>query len=71
MVQLHADSKKQHWFFIGPAAGGFRCELNKQHITVITPNSPIGIVLMREFEGESIDVMLGNGQLTDYIAHVQ
>ena len=70
LVQLHADSKKQHWFFIGPAAGGFRCELNEQYITVITPKSPIGIVLMREFEGESIDVMLGNGQLTDYIASV-
>jgi len=71
LVQLHADSKKQHWFFIGPAAGGFRCELNKQHITVITPKSPLGIVLMGEFESEDINVMLGNGKLTDYIAYVQ
>lgn len=70
LVQLYTDSKKQHWFFIGPAAGGFRCELNEQHITVITPKSPIGIVLMREFEGDNIDVMLGNGKLTDYIASV-
>jgi transcription elongation GreA/GreB family factor len=71
LVQLHTDSKKQHWFFIGPAAGGFRCEINEKHITVITPKSPMGIVLMREFEGENIDVMLGNGRLTDYIASVQ
>jgi transcription elongation GreA/GreB family factor len=70
LVQLFADSKKQHWFFIGPAAGGFRCQLNEQHITVITPKSPIGVVLMREFEGDNIDVMLGNGRLTDYIASV-
>jgi transcription elongation GreA/GreB family factor len=70
LVQLYADSKKQHWFFIGPAAGGFRCQLNEQHITVITPKSPIGLVLMREFEGDNIDVMLGNGKLTDYIASV-
>jgi transcription elongation GreA/GreB family factor len=71
LVQLHGDSKKQHWFFIGPVAGGFRCKLNEQYITVITPKSPIGKVLMREFEGEDINVMLGNGQLTDYIARVQ
>jgi transcription elongation GreA/GreB family factor len=70
LVQLFADSKKQHWFFIGPAAGGFRCQLNKQQITVITPKSPVGVVLMREFEGDTIDVMLGNGRLTDYIASV-
>ncbi|PHR81998.1 MAG: hypothetical protein COA59_14925 [Colwellia sp.] len=70
LVQLYADSKKQHWFFIGPAAGGFRCQLNEQHITVITPKSPMGLVLMREFEGDNISVMLGNGKLTDYIASV-
>lgn len=70
LVQLNADSKKQHWFFIGPAAGGFRCQLNGQHVTVITPKSPIGLVLMREFIGENIEVMLGNGKLTDYIANV-
>lgn len=70
LVQLYADSKKQHWFFIGPAAGGFRCQLNEQHITVITPKSPIGLVLMREFEGDNIDVILGNSKLTDYIANV-
>lgn len=70
LVQLYADSKKQHWFFIGPAAGGFRCHLNEQHITVITPKSPIGLVLMREFEGDNINVILGNSKLTDYIANV-
>jgi len=70
LVQLYADSKKQHWFFIGPAAGGFRCQLNEQHITVITPISPMGLVLMGEYSGEDIDVTLGNGKLTDYIASV-
>lgn len=70
LVQLYTDSKKQHWFFIGPAAGGFRCQLNTQNITVITPKSPIGNVLMREFEGDNIDVVLGNGKLIDYIASV-
>ncbi len=70
LVQLNTDNKKQHWFFIGPAAGGFRCQLNEQHITVITPESPLGNTLMREFEGEDINVLLGNGRLIDYIASV-
>ncbi|NQY87512.1 MAG: hypothetical protein HRT51_07135 [Colwellia sp.] len=70
LVQLYADSKKQHWFFIGPAAGGFRCQLNEQHITVLTPKSPMGLVLMGEYNGEDIEVMLGDGKLTDTIASV-
>jgi len=70
LVQLNADKSNQHWFFIGPAAGGFRCQLNEQHITVITPDSPIGKVLMGEYIDEDISVMLGNGKRTDYIANV-
>lgn len=70
LVQLGADTKKQHWFFIGPAGGGFRCQLNDQHITVITPKSPIGLVLMGQYCDEDIEVMLGNRKLTDYIASV-
>jgi len=70
LVQLNGDSTKPHWFFIGPAAGGFRCKLNEQHITVVTSKSPIGLVLIQKFEGDNIDVMLGTGKLTDYIASV-
>jgi len=70
LVQLNTDRKKHHWFFIGPAAAGFRCQLNQQHITVITPYSPLGLVLMGEYSEEDIEVMLANGKLNDYIAHV-
>ncbi len=70
LVQLNTDNKKQHWFFIGPAAGGFRCQLNEQHITVISPKSPIGNSLMQKFEEDDIDVLLGNSRLIDYIAQV-
>jgi transcription elongation GreA/GreB family factor len=70
LVQLYTDRKKQHWFFIGPAAGGFRCQLNEQHITVITPKSPIGLVLIGEYNGENIEIKLGDGKLTETIASV-
>lgn len=71
LVQVYADSQAQHWFFIGPAAGGFRCLLAKQHITVITPKSPMGFALMGKFQDDDIEIMLGNSQLTDYILQVQ
>jgi transcription elongation GreA/GreB family factor len=70
LVQLNSDKNKQHWFFIGPAAGGFRCQINEQLITVVTPDSPIGKVLIGEYIDETISVMLGNGKLVDYIANV-
>ncbi len=71
LIQLCADSKRQQWFFIGPAAGGFRCKINGQHITVITPKSPMGLALIGKFKDDDIEVMLGSNQLNDYIAQVQ
>jgi transcription elongation GreA/GreB family factor len=66
-VQLFKDSHSQHWFFIGPAAGGFRCELSGQHITVITPHSPMGLALIDKYQDDDIEIALGNNQLSDYI----
>ncbi len=71
LVQLSKDCQNQHWFFIGPAAGGFRCTFPKQHITVITPQSPMGIALLDKFQEDDIDIKLGNNHLNDYIAVVQ
>ena len=71
LVQLSKDSESNHWFFIGPAAGGFRCQLSNQHITVITPQSPMGRALMNKFEDDDVEVMLGKGALNDYIERVQ
>ncbi len=70
LVQLYADSKDKHWFFIGPAAGGFRCQLAKQHITVITEKSPMGLALMGTFIDDDIEVILGHNKLTDYISKI-
>ncbi len=68
LVQLN---KERHWFFIAPAAGGFRCQLNKQNITVITPKSPMGGALIGKFQNDDVEVMLGSKQLTDHITQVQ
>ena len=70
LVQLSKDSQNQQWFFIGPAAGGFRCKLSEQHITVITPQSPMGLALIGQYQEDDIDIKLGNNQLSDYIVFV-
>ena len=71
LVQLTDTNQGQDWFFIGPAAGGFRCQLNNQHITVLTPKSPMGLALIGKFLDDDVEVMLGNKKLTDYIELIQ
>jgi len=68
LVQLSADSKANHWFFIGPAAGGFRCKINQKNITVITPQSPMGMALIGKQQDDDIELMLGSNKLKDYIS---
>ena len=70
LVQLAADSASNHWFFIGPAAGGFRCKLAEQNITVITPSSPMGVALLGKQQDDDIEIMLGANKLEDYIAQL-
>lgn len=67
LVQLSADSDANNWFFIGPAAGGFRCQIAQQNITVITPQSPMGIALIGKQLDDDIEVMLGSNKLEDYV----
>ncbi len=71
LVQLSKDSQNKHWFFIGPAAGGFRCLIDAQHITIITPQSPMGLALIGKYQEDDIDIKLGNNQLRDFITLVQ
>ena len=71
LVKLSDKNQEQDWFFIGPAAGGFRCHLNNQYITVLTPKSPMGLALIGKFVDDDVEVMLGNKNLIDYISLVQ
>ncbi|GAW95683.1 MULTISPECIES: GreA/GreB family elongation factor [Colwellia] len=67
LVQLSADTAMNHWFFIGPAAGGFRCKLAQQNITVITAQSPMGMALLGKQQDDDIEVTLGANKKKDYI----
>ncbi|WDD98676.1 hypothetical protein SG35_026100 [Thalassomonas actiniarum] len=70
LIQLDGDMDKAHWFFLGPAAAGYRTQIEEQSITVITPHSPMGQALSGKFIDDDICVALGKGELNDFIAAV-
>lgn len=67
LVQLSEDKAEQHWFFIAPAAAGFRTKIANQHYTVITPQSPMGQALLGKQLDDEISIRLGNSELNDDI----
>lgn len=70
LIQLGDDVAKQHWYFIGPSAGGTRCQLNGQTITVITVQSPLAQALLGKQLDDDIEVRLANHYIEDYIANI-
>lgn len=70
LVQLDNDVSEQHWFYIGPAAAGYRTKINDQHFTVVTPQSPMGQALIGKYPDDEIKIQLGKGLLTDIISEV-
>lgn len=70
LVQLSNDTTKNHWFFFGPAAGGFTCTIAKQHITVITPQSPMGAALLHKQQDDDIEINLAKNKVHDFIVTI-
>jgi len=70
LVQLSQDSNENHWFFIAPAAGGFRGELEGRHYTVITPTSPMAKALLGKFIDDEVELMVGVNKLCDEVIAV-
>jgi len=68
LVQITHKSNNNKWFFIAPAAGGFRGVLNEQYYTVITPSAPLSKALVGRFIGDDIELMVGvNKQVSEII----
>jgi len=70
LVQLAQDSDENHWFFIVPAAGGFRGQLEGMNYTVITPTSPMAKALLGKFVDDEVELMVGVNKLCDEIIAV-
>lgn len=70
MVQLSQDMDIKHWFFIAPAAAGFKCKINERHVTVITPSSPMAKVLLGKEAGDEISLNIASNKHDDDIHQV-
>jgi transcription elongation GreA/GreB family factor len=77
VVQLEKDIDKRQWFFLAPAAGGYRCKLTLQsntittiNIVVITPQSPIGAAMMGKVLDDEISIQIAGKNITDLITMV-
>lgn len=71
LVQLSVVQRPSDWFFIGPAAGGFKTTIAGQHITVITPNSPMGRALIGKQLDDDIEVLIGEKKIQAYVAKIK
>tara|TARA_R110000803_G_scaffold135160_3_gene202214 strand:+ start:22113 stop:22496 length:384 start_codon:yes stop_codon:yes gene_type:complete len=75
LVQMEQDIAKRHWFFITPAAGGYRCQVNHQEklikITLITPQAPMGKVLLRKELDDDVTLSIGKNNIADFITDIQ
>jgi len=63
IVQLADDEKFESWFFITPAAAGYRLSIDDKNFTVITPKSPMGFALMNKNVDDEVEVFIGNNKL--------
>lgn len=74
VVQLEKDIDKQQWFFLAPAAGGYRCKLalqsNAINIVVITPQSPIGAAMIGKVLDDEISIQIAGKNIVDFITMV-
>lgn len=74
LVQIEQDVTKQHWFFITPAAGGYRCQIRQQeklfNITLITPQAPMGKALLHKEIDDDIALSLENKNISDFITDI-
>jgi transcription elongation GreA/GreB family factor len=59
LVQVAQDSNNKQWFFISPAAGGFKGVLNGQNYTVITPSAPMAKALIGKVMDDEFELMIG------------
>ena len=71
LVQLAQDQAVKSWFFIAPAAAGYRTQIAELNITVITPQSPMGKVLMGKQIDDDVCLTIQDKLLEDYICDIK
>jgi transcription elongation GreA/GreB family factor len=64
LVELQSAAEKS-WYFIGPRAGGTEIQWGKKEVLVITPESPLGSVLLGKKKSDRVRIEIG-GSKQDY-----
>jgi transcription elongation GreA/GreB family factor len=59
------------WYFIGPKAGGLEIVHDKEEVTVITPQSPVGEQLMEKKQGDKFKFGTGRDSVDGRILQVK
>jgi len=70
LVELEIDGRPST-YFIGPRNGGLEIEFQRQEVTVITPQSPLGQNLMGKKTGDRWTAKLGNSAAKYQIVSVR
>ena len=69
LVELDADGTRST-YFIGPKSGGLEIEHRRREIMVITPQSPLGQILMGRKAGQRWVAKLGGSNVKYHIVSV-
>ena len=69
LVELDADGTRST-YFIGPKSGGLEIEHRRRAIMVITPQSPLGQILMGRKAGQRWVAKLGGSNVKYHIVSV-
>jgi transcription elongation GreA/GreB family factor len=69
VVKLEIDGVP-NYYFIGPKSGGVEVNFNREEITVITPQSPLGQNLVGKKSGQSWTAKVGNSNVKYRIVKV-
>ncbi len=70
LIQLEREKEDHHWFFIGPAAGGYRTQISDQHFTVVTEHSPIAKELIGRYLYDDFEMSFANNSLGSVISSI-
>jgi len=65
LVTLQDEQGEHKYLFIGPAGGGIHVEMNGHTVTVVTPEAPLGAVLIGKYVGDVVTLPQGEFEITD------
>jgi transcription elongation GreA/GreB family factor len=70
LVEVKDNKNPSSYYFIGPRGGGVEIDYNGKEIVVLTPQAPLGALLIGKKNGESIKFKQGPFNVDYFIQQV-